>query len=83
MKVNMTLSPTIHVGNNRVTSKEAAAFLGYAEKTLRESRVSGTLAGVTAPPYVKRGKFCIYEREDLVVWSKQFKKITHTGQQSV
>lgn len=66
-----------------MTSKEAAEFLGYAEKTLRESRVSGTLAGVTGPLYIKRGKFCIYEREDLVNWLKQFKKITNTGQSSI
>lgn len=66
-----------------MTSKEAADFLGYAEKTLRESRVNGTLAGVTAPPYIKRGKFCIYDHEDLVIWVGQFKKITHTGQSSI
>ncbi len=66
-----------------ISSKEAAEFLGYAEKTLRESRVSGTLAGVTAPPYIKRGKFCLYDQADLVVWTDQFKKITHTGQSSI
>ena len=66
-----------------ITSKEAAEFLGYAEKTLRESRVSGTLAGVTAPPYIKRGKFCLYDPKDLAAWANQFKKITHTGQSSI
>lgn len=65
-----------------MTSKEAAVFLGYAEKTLRDSRVTGKLAGVTAPLYTKRGKYCIYEESDLNQWKSQFKKITHTGQTS-
>ncbi|MGH1487036.1 MAG: helix-turn-helix domain-containing protein [Cellvibrionaceae bacterium] len=64
-------------------TKEAAEFLGYAEKTLRASRVSGTLAGVTSPPYIKRGQFCIYDKADLEEWLAQFKKITHTGQSSI
>lgn len=66
-----------------LTSKEAAEFLGYAEKTLRESRVTGSLAGVAAPLYTKRGKFCLYDKKDLIEWTSQFKKIRHTGQSSV
>jgi hypothetical protein len=66
-----------------MNTKEAAEFLGYAEKTLRASRVSGTLAGVTAPLYTKRGGICIYEKDDLKNWKSQFKKITHTGQSSI
>ena len=67
----------------QLTSKEAAEFLGYAEKTLREARITGKLAGVTAPPYTKRGRYCIYEKDDLNKWNGQFKKITHTGQSSI
>ena len=40
--------------------------LGYAEKTLRESRVTGKLAGVTTPAYIKRGHRVIYDEEDLL-----------------
>lgn len=66
-----------------MTSKEAAAFLGYAEKTLRESRVTGHLAGVTTPPYIKRGQRVIYDKDDLCQWNAQFKKITNTSQSSI
>jgi len=66
-----------------VNSKEAAATLGYAEKTLRESRVTGTLAGVTTPAYIKRGHRVIYDEEDLVEWTGQFRKITNTAQSSL
>jgi len=66
-----------------MNSKEAAATLGYAEKTLRESRVTGTLAGVTTPAYIKRGHRVIYDEEDLVKWTAQFRKITNTAQSSL
>ncbi len=66
-----------------MNSKEAAATLGYAEKTLRESRVTGTLAGVTTPPYIKRGRLVIYDEEDLFAWTAQFRKITNTSQSSI
>ena len=63
-----------------MTSKEAAVHLGYAEKTLRESRITGKLAGVTTPPYIKRGQRIIYDQNDLYQWNAQFKKITNTYQ---
>ena len=66
-----------------MTSKEAAALLGYAEKTLRESRITGKLAGVTTPPYIKRGHQVLYDEEDLLAWNAQFKKITCTAQSSI
>jgi hypothetical protein len=66
-----------------MTSKEAAEFLGYSEKTLRDSRVTGKLGCVESPPYKKIGRFCIYEKADLANWLSQFKKITHTGQSSL
>ena len=66
-----------------MNSKEAAASLGYAEKTLRESRVTGKLAGVTTPAYIKRGHRIIYDENDLLAWNAQFKKITNTAQSSI
>ena len=63
-----------------MNSKEAATYLGYAEITLRDSRVRGVLASVTAPPYIKQGKKVIYEKADLDAWRAQFKKITNTAQ---
>jgi len=66
-----------------LNSKDAAAWLGYAEKTLRESRVTGRLAGVTTPAYIKRGQRIIYDQADLHAWSAQFRKITNTAQSSI
>ena len=66
-----------------MNSAEAAATPGYAEKTLRESRVTGTLAGVTTPAYIKRGHRVIYDEEDLLAWTAQFRKITNTSQSSI
>jgi hypothetical protein len=66
-----------------LNSKEAAASLGYAEKTLRESRVTGKLAGVTTPAYIKRGHRVIYDEGDLLEWGAQFRKITNTAQSSI
>ncbi len=66
-----------------MNSKEAAATLGHAEKTLRESRVTGTLAGVTTPACIKRGHRVIYAEEDLLEWTAQFRKITNTSPSSI
>lgn len=71
------------LGDGKMNSKEAAASLGYAEKTLRESRVTGKLAGVTTPPYIKRGQRILYDENDLQEWSSQFRKITNTAQSSI
>jgi len=66
-----------------MNSKEAAEFLGYSEKTLRDSRGTGKLGGVESPPYKKIGRFCIYDKTDLISWLSQFNKITNTGQSSL
>jgi hypothetical protein len=73
----------LYLGDSKMNSKEAAASLGYAEKTLRESRVTGKLAGVTTPPYIKRGQRILYDGNDLLEWSSQFRKITNTAQSSI
>lgn len=64
----------------RFSSNEAAFFLGYAEYTLRKSRVDGLLAGVTAPPYQKQGCSVFYIEDDLIEWLSQFPKQTFTHQ---
>ncbi|WP_415905399.1 hypothetical protein ACMXYW_04680 [Neptuniibacter sp. QD48_55] len=64
----------------RYTSNEAAFFLGYAEFTLRKSRMDGLLAGVKAPPYQKQGHSVFYSENDLIKWLRQFPKQTFTHQ---
>lgn len=51
-----------------LTTKEAAAYLGYAEYTLRKSRVTGTLGGVPAPKVTRIGKTPRYKNVDLDLW---------------
>ena len=52
-----------------LSSKEAAAYLGLAESTLRQSRMDGKRENRIQPPtFVKCGKKIIYLRDDLDRW---------------
>lgn len=66
--------------STRFKSHEAAAYLGYADPTLRESRVTGKLAGVDAPRYQKIGARVFYEKDALDTWLAQFPMTRHTGE---
>lgn len=55
-----------------LSSNNAANFLGYSDNTLRNSRHTGTLAGVDAPPYIKLGTSVRYSVDDLNEWLIQF-----------
>lgn len=68
---------------NEMNSKQAAKFLGYSDTTIRVSRSTGALAGVSAPPFVKQGHKIFYDEQDLIAWKSQFKKITHLAQSSL
>jgi hypothetical protein len=59
-----------------LSSNNAANFLGYSDNTLRNSRYTGTLAGVNAPPHIKLGTSVRYEMESLNGWLKQFHQLT-------
>jgi hypothetical protein len=61
-----------------LSSNNAANFLGYSDNTLRNSRYTGTLAGVDAPPHIKLGKSVRYSIEDLNHWLIQFNHLTDT-----
>ena len=54
-------------------------LLPFAESTLRVSRCTGHLAGVSAPPHIKIGSKVFYTLEDIETWMAQFKKRRHTG----
>lgn len=66
-----------------LSSKEAAEYLGYADKSLRQSRVKGKLAGITTPPYYKVGHRVRYKAVDLDNWLAVWQPITNTCQSSV
>lgn len=62
-----------------ISSLQAAQYLGCSEQTLRISRHTGKLFGVTAPPYRKLGRTVRYERARLDEWLGQFEEQTNTG----
>lgn len=59
---------------------EGAAFLNCSPYTLRRSRTTGLLLGVSAPAYKKRGRSVTYLRETLEAWEAQFKEQRNTAQ---
>ena len=64
---------------DRLSSSDAATYLGFHEATLRNSRYTGKLAGVRAPVYRKAGRKVIYERASLDAWLAQFKERSSTS----
>ena len=63
-----------------LSSNSAANYLGYAPPTLRNSRHTGTLAGVEAPIYLKMGKSIRYDKDVLDAWLAQFNDLANTKQ---
>lgn len=62
-----------------LSTKEASAYLGLCDGTLRNARNRGVLAGVTPPPYRKFGRVCRYHRDDLDAWLEQFELQTSSS----
>ena len=62
--------------SNRYDSDAAAEYLGYSPATLRNSRSSGTLAGVQAPAFIKIGLRAFYQQATLDAWLEQFAEKT-------
>lgn len=61
-------------------NQEAAEYTGFSPRTLNNSRSTGLLGGVTAPPFRKIGKSIRYSKLDLDDWLDQFEPQTNTGQ---
>ena len=59
MLTNYQLEPT------RLSTIEAAPFVGCAPSTLKISRVTGKLLGHPAPEYIKFSKKVVYDRDTL------------------
>lgn len=62
------------------SSKEAAEGLRVGDVTLRNSRSTGALSGVTTPAFIKRGRTVLYLGKTLNVWLAQFEERTSTKQ---
>ena len=63
-----------------LSSTDSANYLKCAESTLRQSRVSGLLLGVSAPKYLKMGNTIRYKLSTLDVWLEQFNEKENTAQ---
>ena len=51
-----------------LTSKEASSLIGVSVHSLNNSRNTGKLLGVCAPPHIKIGHSVRYRREALEQW---------------
>ena len=54
----------------RKKSSEAASYIGCSEYTLRASRSTGILLGVTSPEFIKIGRSIFYSEDSLNRWIK-------------
>ncbi len=60
---------------------QACEYLHVADNTLRKSRLTGTLCGRQAPPYIKMGnKTVLYDQQDLDNWLDALPRFTSTAQ---
>lgn len=70
----------MEVLNSTLSTQQAASYLGIAEITLRNSRVSGFLGKSTAPKFRKIGSKVIYFQSDLDDWINDLPVYTNTAQ---
>ena len=61
-----------------VDTHQCSALLGFAASTIRISRVTGTLAGFSAPAYRKIGRKVVYDRVVIDEWLTQFSNQPNT-----
>ena len=72
-----------HPDSILLPTKEAAFLIGCSVFSLRNSRSTGQLFGVKAPPYEKRGNRCFYRRKRLDKWNAQFEEQDNTASDGV
>ena len=58
----------------KLSTPEAAAYIGLGESTLNKSRVTKTVGSTPAPPYIKLGARVLYDADDLDQWLAQNKR---------
>jgi hypothetical protein len=59
---------------------QAAAYLGVAYVTMRNSRTTGLLCGVRTPPFRKIGRRVVYLRTDLEQWLNDLPAFNNTAE---
>lgn len=65
---------------SHLNNDKAAQYLGYTPQTLRLSRHTGTIGGVDAPKFSKRGRMIFYDVTDLDQWTEQFNVVSNTAE---
>tara|TARA_R110000823_G_C15945020_1_gene500847 strand:- start:3331 stop:3594 length:264 start_codon:yes stop_codon:yes gene_type:complete len=60
--------------NRYLTERQAAYYLGFSPITIRQSRWTGTLAGLPAPAYVSFGRSVRYTLKALEAWVARAQK---------
>lgn len=55
-----------------LNTRDAAALLCYSERTLRNARSTGVLAGTQPPQHIQMGRTVRYRVSDLESWLSQF-----------
>lgn len=73
---NQTQSPLFN-------TRQAAEYLVLAVATLNNSRYTGLLGGVKAPPFRKLGRTIRYEKSALDAWLAQFTPQNSTSETPV
>ncbi len=63
-----------------LNSRNAAKYVGTADATLKQSRCTGLLFGVTAPEFKKAGRKIIYLRQTLDEWLRNLPSYSNTAQ---
>ncbi len=63
-----------------MNTQQLADYYGVSKRTIENSRYTGILFGVEAPPYKKMGKNVFYLIETADEWIMQFKDQTNTSQ---
>jgi len=58
----------------KLSTPEAAAYIGLGESTLNKSRVTKSVGSTPAPPYIKLGARVLYDPADLDQWLAQNKR---------
>lgn len=60
--------------------EQAADSIEFSIRTLNNSRYTGMLGGVKAPPYIKIGRSVRYRKSALDNWLAQFQEQTSTSE---
>jgi len=63
-----------------LSTNEFAKKFDYSAATIRNSRHTGSLAGVKAPPHIKIGKSVRYDVSAVNEWFAQFEQPTDSEQ---